>query len=101
MRALLASVGFDEEARDFVRFFTELCRKDPRLQIMYGVGGEKDLTERTLDHLECRDNAKSASGIQREIDMAKGGQTGVAMAVRGGHVLTNVPHVQELQVGSG
>ena len=49
-----------------------------------------------LNHFERRDNAKPARGIQREIDMAKGGQTGVAMAVRDGHVLSNVPHAGEL-----
>jgi GH15 family glucan-1,4-alpha-glucosidase len=47
----LHTLGFDQEARDFMRFVIELCHEDPRLQIMYGVGGEKDLTESTLDHL--------------------------------------------------
>jgi alpha,alpha-trehalase len=47
----LHTLGFDEEARDFMRFVVGVCRKDPALQIMYGVGGEKQLTERTLDHL--------------------------------------------------
>ncbi|MBW8058747.1 MAG: glycoside hydrolase family 15 protein [Solirubrobacterales bacterium] len=47
----LHTLGFDQEARDFMRFVLDLCRRDPKLQIMYGIGGEKDLTERTLDHL--------------------------------------------------
>lgn len=47
----LHTLGFDEEARDFMRFILSVCREDPRLQIMYGVGGEKQLTESTLDHL--------------------------------------------------
>ena len=47
----LHTLGFDQEARDFMRFVLTVCRKDPNLQIMYGVGGEKDLTESTLDHL--------------------------------------------------
>ncbi len=47
----LHTLGFDQEARDFMRFVLGVCRQDPNLQIMYGVGGEKDLTERTLDHL--------------------------------------------------
>ncbi len=47
----LHTLGFDQEARDFMRFIVGICRKDPRLQIMYGIGGEKELTERTLDHL--------------------------------------------------
>jgi alpha,alpha-trehalase len=48
----LHTLGFDQEARDFMRFVVGVCRSDPNLQIMYGIGGEKDLTERTLDHLE-------------------------------------------------
>jgi alpha,alpha-trehalase len=48
----LHTLGFDQEARDFMRFILGICRKDPRLQIMYGIGGEKELTESTLDHLE-------------------------------------------------
>ncbi len=47
----LHTLGFDEEARDFMRFILGVCREDPRLQIMYGIGGEKQLVERTLDHL--------------------------------------------------
>ncbi|HET9163616.1 MAG TPA: glycoside hydrolase family 15 protein [Solirubrobacterales bacterium] len=48
----LHTLGFDQEARDFMRFILGICRRDPRLQIMYGIGGEKELTESTLDHLE-------------------------------------------------
>jgi GH15 family glucan-1,4-alpha-glucosidase len=48
----LHTLGFDEEARDFMRFVLSVCREDPRLQIMYGVGGEKQLSESTLDHLD-------------------------------------------------
>jgi GH15 family glucan-1,4-alpha-glucosidase len=47
----LHTLGFDQEARDFMRFVLGVCRDDPNLQIMYGVGGERQLTERTLDHL--------------------------------------------------
>ncbi len=47
----LHTLGFDEEARDFMRFIVSVCKEDPELQIMYGIGGEKDLTESTLDHL--------------------------------------------------
>ena len=48
----LHTLGFDQEARDFMRFVLSICRKDPKLQIMYGIDGRKELTERTLDHLE-------------------------------------------------
>ena len=47
----LHTLGFDQEARDFMRFIVNICREDPDLQIMYGIGGEKELTEKTLDHL--------------------------------------------------
>jgi len=47
----LHTLGFDQEARDFMRFIVDVCKDDPGLQIMYGIGGERDLTEQTLDHL--------------------------------------------------
>jgi hypothetical protein len=37
----LHTLGFDQEARDFMRFIVSVCREDPNLQIMYGIGGEK------------------------------------------------------------
>jgi GH15 family glucan-1,4-alpha-glucosidase len=47
----LHTLGFDQEARDFMRFIVDVCQDHPDLQIMYGVGHERDLEERTLDHL--------------------------------------------------
>ncbi len=47
----LHTLGFDQEARDFMRFIVDVCKDRPDLQIMYGIGHEKELTERTLDHL--------------------------------------------------
>ncbi len=48
----LHALGFDWEADDFMQFVADLDRNgDGSLQIMYGVGGERDLTEQTLDHL--------------------------------------------------
>jgi GH15 family glucan-1,4-alpha-glucosidase len=47
----LHTLGFDQEARDFMRFILTLCRDHPELQIMYGIGHERELTESTLDHL--------------------------------------------------
>jgi GH15 family glucan-1,4-alpha-glucosidase len=45
-------LGFDEEADDFARFIADICHEHGnRLQIMYGIGGERELTESTLDHL--------------------------------------------------
>jgi GH15 family glucan-1,4-alpha-glucosidase len=54
----LHTLGFDHEARDFMRFIVDVCRDRPDLQIMYGIGGERDLTEQTLDHLEGYGGAK-------------------------------------------
>ena len=34
-----------------MRFIVDVCQDHPDLQIMYGIGGEKELTESTLDHL--------------------------------------------------
>ncbi|HEU4707015.1 MAG TPA: glycoside hydrolase family 15 protein [Solirubrobacterales bacterium] len=47
----LHTLGFDHEARDFMRFIVDVCRDHPDLQIMYGIGHERELTEQTLDHL--------------------------------------------------
>jgi GH15 family glucan-1,4-alpha-glucosidase len=54
----LHTLGFDHEARDFMRFIVDVCRDRPDLQIMYGIGHERDLTESTLDHLEGYGGAK-------------------------------------------
>jgi len=47
----LHTLGFDREARDFMRFIVDVCKDRPDLQIMYGIGHERDLSEETLDHL--------------------------------------------------
>ncbi len=48
----LNALGLNWEADDFIQFVADLDRnEDGSLQIMYGVGGERDLPERTLDHL--------------------------------------------------
>ena len=45
------SLGFDWEAVDFFSFIADIAGGDDELQIMYGVGGERDLDEFELDHL--------------------------------------------------
>jgi GH15 family glucan-1,4-alpha-glucosidase len=45
------SLGFDWEAVDFFSFIADLAEQDDDLQIMYGIGGERSLPERILDHL--------------------------------------------------
>jgi GH15 family glucan-1,4-alpha-glucosidase len=54
----LHTLGFDHEARDFMRFIVDVCRDKPDLQIMYGIGHERELTEETLDHLSGYGGAK-------------------------------------------
>jgi GH15 family glucan-1,4-alpha-glucosidase len=45
-------IGFDQEAREFMEFVCELFHgRGPEAQIMFGIGGETELSERTLDHL--------------------------------------------------
>ncbi|WP_375485905.1 glycoside hydrolase family 15 protein [uncultured Jatrophihabitans sp.] len=45
------SLGYDWEAVDFFSFIADIAERDDDLQIMYGIGGERDLSEYTLDHL--------------------------------------------------
>jgi GH15 family glucan-1,4-alpha-glucosidase len=47
----LYTLGFDREANDFFYFIADSASNDKDLQIMYGIGGERELTEKTLDHL--------------------------------------------------
>jgi GH15 family glucan-1,4-alpha-glucosidase len=45
------SLGYDWEAVDFFSFIADLAGADEDLQIMYGIGGERELPEQVLDHL--------------------------------------------------
>jgi GH15 family glucan-1,4-alpha-glucosidase len=55
----LHALGLDWEADDFIAFIVDLARNDDgSLQIMYGIDGHKDLTERTLDHLHGYEGAR-------------------------------------------
>ncbi|MEX1006689.1 MAG: glycoside hydrolase family 15 protein [Acidimicrobiia bacterium] len=59
MLRALHGLGFDWEAFEYFAFILDALRGDGtsssadgfNLQIMYGIGGETDLTEHTLDHL--------------------------------------------------
>ena len=53
----LYSVGLDWEADDFFFFIADVCDRQ-ELQVMYGIGGERELQERTLDHLTGYDGAR-------------------------------------------
>jgi GH15 family glucan-1,4-alpha-glucosidase len=49
-------LGFNEEAASFMKWVAKRCEEsskgDGSLQIMYGIHGEHELTEVTLDHLD-------------------------------------------------
>jgi GH15 family glucan-1,4-alpha-glucosidase len=53
----LYTLGFDWEADDFFHFIVEVCA-DADLQIMYGIGGERELGEEELQHLEGYDQSR-------------------------------------------
>ncbi len=70
----LYTLGFDREANDFFYFIADMAAGDADLQIMYGIGGERDLTESTLDHLSGYDGARpvrigNGAWDQRQHDM--------------------------------
>jgi GH15 family glucan-1,4-alpha-glucosidase len=49
---VVSDLGHKEVARRYLKFVVDLIPdKDEKLQIMYGIHGEKQLTETTLDHL--------------------------------------------------
>jgi len=49
----LSSLGYSGEARRFAEFLQFCCKATrPRVQIMYGIEGEPELTETTLEHFE-------------------------------------------------
>jgi GH15 family glucan-1,4-alpha-glucosidase len=54
----LYTLGFDREANDFFYFLADLAEEEADLQIMYGIGGERELTEEILDHLSGYDGAR-------------------------------------------
>ena len=63
MLRALYRLGFNWEALEYFAFVLDSVTqgnadKPFELQIMYGIGGERDLTERTLDHLSGYDGAR-------------------------------------------
>ena len=59
----LYRLGFNWEALEYFAFVLESVSQGSvdqpfELQIMYGIGGERDLTEHTLDHLSGYDGAR-------------------------------------------
>ncbi len=55
----LHALGLDWEADDFMQYVADLKRNDDGgLQIMYGIGGERDLAEHELEHLNGYEEAR-------------------------------------------
>ena len=68
------SLGLDWEAMDFYSFIAEIAERDDDLQIMYGIGGERELEELELDHLPGYANSRpvrigNAAYAQRQHDV--------------------------------
>jgi GH15 family glucan-1,4-alpha-glucosidase len=54
----LLSLGFEWEANDFFYFIADVAAGEEKLQVMYGIGGERQLDEHELEHLEGYERAQ-------------------------------------------
>ena len=68
----LYTLGFGDEADDYVRFVADVSEQGP-LQVLYGVGGERELPEVELD-LKGYEGARpvrtgNGAAAQRQLDM--------------------------------
>jgi GH15 family glucan-1,4-alpha-glucosidase len=72
---VMAGLGHMESAQEFLQFILDLIPdKDEKIQIMYGINGEKELTEHILDHLDGYKGSKpvrtgNAAYIQKQNDI--------------------------------
>ncbi|KQC34224.1 glycoside hydrolase [Nonlabens sp. YIK11] len=72
---VIAGLGHMKSARKFLQFIVNtIPEKDEKIQIMYGINGEKDLTEEFLDHLSgYKDSSPvrigNAAYIQKQNDI--------------------------------
>ena len=72
---VIAKLGHVKIVKEFIDFIIDLIPdKDEKLQIMYGISGEKMLTEKTLDHLSGYQGSKpvrigNAAFIQKQNDI--------------------------------
>ncbi|NJM15243.1 MAG: glycoside hydrolase family 15 protein [Bacteroidales bacterium] len=56
---VMTFLGHQNIARRYLKFIIDIIPdKDEKIQIMYGINGEKTLTERTLNHLSGYENSK-------------------------------------------
>src|ERR1700730_8139158 len=54
----LYTLGYDWEANDYFYFIADIAERDPALQIVYGIDGERELEERVLDRLSGYEGAR-------------------------------------------
>ena len=72
---VMAGLGHTRSASDFLQFIINLIpHKDEKIQIMYGINGEKDLTEHILTHLDGYEGSQpvrigNAAYIQKQNDI--------------------------------
>lgn len=72
---VMAGLGHIKSAQDFLQFIIDIIPdKDEKIQIMYGINGEKELTEHILDHLSGYKNSHpvrtgNAAYIQKQNDI--------------------------------
>lgn len=72
---VMSGLGHKKSAQDFLQFIIDIIpNKDEKMQIMYGINGEKNLTEQILTHLEGYKGSKpvrigNAAYIQRQNDI--------------------------------
>ena len=72
---VVAKLGHKKIVKDFIKYILNLIpEKNEKLQIMYGINGEKNLTEKTLNYLKGYMNSKpvrigNAAYIQKQNDI--------------------------------
>ncbi len=72
---VMAGLGHMKSARDFLQFIIDIIPdKDEKIQIMYGINREKELTEHILDHLKGYEGSSpvrtgNAAYIQKQNDI--------------------------------
>jgi GH15 family glucan-1,4-alpha-glucosidase len=72
---VIAKLGHNQIVKNFIRYIIDLVPdKNEKLQIMYGISGEKTLTEETLAHLDGYQGSKpvrvgNAAYVQKQNDI--------------------------------
>lgn len=72
---VIAKLGHTQIVKNFIRYIIDLVPdKNEKLQIMYGISGEKTLTEETLEHLDGYQGSRpvrvgNAAYIQKQNDI--------------------------------